>query len=161
MFNLHNIYCPLDKMKERLVKFGLIALLAICVCIASFVDAWLSSPVLLQTYTTKQTDKSYTNNNYDFLCLKNVNCSSLSILFNFNHWNWAYQNKDNVIGDLMCWQSHTIYFTTTNNCTIEIYGYQITDYTKAQCKSTYWLIESSECSVMSSLECQTIISLTL
>lgn len=142
------------------LKFLLILLAVVAVFIASFSHATISSPVLLKTYDTMQQDKSYTNNNYEMLCIKNYSCDNSSLYFNRTHWASAYISLQNWWSEwYACWFWHTIYFSTNYNCTFYIYWVNSTNYTKAQCKSTYWLIESSECSVMSSLECQTEYSL--
>ena len=153
-------------MKDRIIKIWLVGLAVLSVFIACFSNAWL---VAWNSTTLNQTFNWYTYQwNWDMSCLVLNSCSSYPNDAFFFIVNSSDSNVAHILNFIGAWSinslskwlwycTETSYFwiSSTVQCNITITDYTFSNYSKSECKSTYDLIEPSECSVMSSLECQT------
>lgn len=120
----------------------LLVLLAIFWLLFACTKASFDNPVLLTTFWQWWHD--YSNDDYDLLCLKNVNCSDRQIGFNFAWLTSAYFNSNWNDQWLACTPYWTIYMSVYSNCSVEIYWIKYNDYTSQQCQSEYNLIPINE-----------------
>ena len=119
----------------------LLILLAIFWLLFACTKAEFSDPVLLETYSNWANNGSYSNANYDILCIQNWNCADRKLVFNFTHWVWIYYSNLNNDQWMACTISGAIYFDTTNSsCIFYIYWINVINYSSQQCQTEYNLI---------------------
>lgn len=130
------------------LKYLLIILAVVAVCIASFSNAWLVK-TSYQAYVWSQNDKTYVNNSCDMICI-NPNwstCNDIDLAFNLNHWRYAWSIHwwwDIGSTYWFCSSEHTVYFSSFDWCSFTIDCYNFTEYTSLQCQTEYSLIPISE-----------------
>ena len=151
-----------------MILFAVVALF-----IASFSNAEFVVNNYNKTIYTNQNNFIYFSDysNPTYLCIQNINNCKID-------W-WIHTSPTNntssqvmfrdtlasgITPPLYCITQSSDWFyinivPRSSSCVIKVVWISNSDYTKAQCKSTYWLIEDSECVGMTSLECQTQYSL--
>lgn len=154
------------------LKFLLVLLAIVAVFIATTKAEFVVSNYNKTIYTNQNNFIYFSDyNDPTYLCIQNINNCNID-------W-WIHTSPTNntssqvmfrdtlasgITPPLYCITQSSDWFyinivPRSSSCVIKVVWISNSDYTKAQCKSTYWLIEDSECVGMTSLECQTQYSL--
>lgn len=148
---------------NKLFKYTLVGIASIITILPCFSNATFTT--VEHTYTSRVNDWHYTCANCDLVCIRNETCNNGQLVFNDDYWQYTYQiylespGHYDWLGLWVCTTKKTIYFTSFSNCQFTVSELTFQNYTKAQCKSEYDLIEDSECVWMDSMTCQTTYNL--